>query len=140
MYVLGNSRLTDSNEMVTVDSLCMVVIGASKPKIPTDTTTSAQTEQKNLKVPIKKGTIHWSLSVGKSGMWQNLVSHHIELATHQQNLAIEVVVPTWTYKLLVCPEIRISKKICLPKKNGVFYVGICRNRYQKNIQFQKLDI
>ena len=26
------------------------------------------------------------------------------------------------------------------KKNGVFYVGICRNRYQKNIQFQKLDI
>ncbi len=39
-----------------MNSLCMVAIGASKPKIPADTT-SAQTEHKNLKVPIKKGTI-----------------------------------------------------------------------------------
>jgi hypothetical protein len=42
-------------------------------------------------------------------MGYNLVSHHIEFATHQQNLAIKVVVPTLTYEL-VCMEIRISKK------------------------------
>ena len=32
------------------------------------------------------------------------------------------------------------QKICLTKKRRVFHVGICRNRYPKNIQFQRLDI
>ena len=57
------------------------------------------------------------MSVGKSGMQHNLVSHHIELATHQQNLAIEVVCSTNSdLRIGMSGDQDIQKILCLMKK------------------------